>query len=833
MRFLIQQAMIAFAFACTLGTISGQIFQPVHWNTELKPVKGNTYQCVFKAKIDKGWCIYSQYLESDDGPVRTSLKFEKGSHYVLVGKATESGGIKKIKDPIFDMMLTKFYDEAIFTQEVTISDPSKPIRCAVEFMSCDHERCLPPETVDFTFSAQKSESSTVKDLLTTGATQGANNGGGAGILDPVHWSGLVSKMDGNQYQLQWLARMDKDWTIYSQYLESQDGPIATAIKINGGGATTQGKIKETGNKFAGFDPYFEMQVVKYSDSAQFTQILQIQDPSKPITGTITFMACDKKQCIPEKTLYYQAIPATGMMQITDQDPSTSAISQTDIKTTSALYPIGSGVKLDQPKSRCANIPYEEGGHERKSIWTIFFLGFVGGLLALLTPCVFPMIPLTVSFFTKGSKNKKEGLRKAALYGFFIFLVYLILSVPFHLLDSINPDILNDISTNIWLNIAFFVIFLVFAFSFFGYYELTLPESWTNKASSAEGVGGILGIFFMALTLALVSFSCTGPILGSLLAGAISGSGGAWQLTSGMSGFGLALALPFAFFAAFPGYLHSLPKSGGWLNIVKVILGFLELALAFKFLSNADLVKHWGLLKIEPFLIIWILCALGIAFYLFGWIRFPHDSPIKKLGMGRILGGAVALSAAIYLCTGFIFDKDKGTFRPLKLLSGLAPPAGYSWIHPRHCPNNLDCFTDLTEGVNYARKNNKPIMIDFTGYACVNCRKMEEHVWPEKEVYRYLKDEYVLISLYVDEKVQLPEAERVTVQKKTGGTRTLKNAGEKWSHFQTEYFNNNSQPYYVLLSPQGELLTSPVGYTPDVSAYARWLECGLQAWKASK
>jgi len=413
---------------------------------------------------------------------------------------------------------------------------------------------------------------------------------------------------------------------------------------------------------------------------------------------------------------------------------------------------------------------------------------------------------------------------------FYLAVYLVLSIPFHLMDNVNPDILNDISTNVWLNIAFFLIFLFFAFSFFGYYELTLPSSWVNKTSSAEGIGGVVGIFFMALTLALVSFSCTGPILGALLVGALTSDGGAMQLTAGMGGFGLALAMPFALFAAFPGWMNSLPKSGGWLNTVKVVLGFVELALALKFLSNADLVKHWEILKIEPFLAAWILIAVGLALYLFGFIKFPHDSPVKKLSATRIGLGVLSVAFAAYLATGFIYDEKAGSLRSLKLLSGLAPPTCYSWFYPCDCPQNLNCFKDLETGMAYAKEVNKPVMIDFTGHACVNCRKMEEHVWPEQEVYKYLKDEYVVISLYVDEKIELPENEQIEVQKVTGGTRKLRNVGHKWSHYQTEYFNTNTQPYYALMSPDGKLLNQPVGYTPDEQDYAQFLQCGLDAYE---
>ncbi|MEP2511064.1 MAG: cytochrome c biogenesis protein CcdA [Reichenbachiella sp.] len=469
--------------------------------------------------------------------------------------------------------------------------------------------------------------------------------------------------------------------------------------------------------------------------------------------------------------------------------------------------------------------------QSKTLVGIFILGMIGGLLALLTPCVFPLIPLTVSFFTKGSENKKKGFRDAMLYGLFIFGVYVLLSIPFHLLDSINPDILNEISTNVWLNLSFFVIFLFFAFSFFGYYEITMPSSLTNKISAAEGVGGILGILFMALTLSLVSFSCTGPILGSLLAGALSSDGGAWQLTAGMSGFGLALALPFALFAMFPSWMNKIPKSGGWLNSVKVVLGFVELALAFKFLSNADLVMHWGILKYELFMVLWIVVGVGLSLYFFGIVYFKHDSKPNNLSGLRIGLGVISAVFTIYLAMGLLKNEETNTFTSLKLLSGLAPPVGYSWIYPNDCPNDINCFKDLETGLAYAKKQNKPVLLDFTGYACVNCRKMEEHVWSDQKIFDYINDDYVLISLYVDDKKELPEEERVQIERVQGGKRKLRKYGHKWAHFQTKFFNTNSQPYYVLLSPDGkQMLNTAVGYTPNVDEYAEFLECGLNSFK---
>ncbi|MFQ5447109.1 MAG: protein-disulfide reductase DsbD family protein, partial [Saprospiraceae bacterium] len=610
----------------------------------------------------------------------------------------------------------------------------------------------------------------------------------------------------------------KGWYIYSQFLD-EGGPEPTEFVLDeSDNAEAPGKVTEqSDHKVEGYDPMFDMNITKYKGEAIFTQKIKVQDASQPVTGYVYFMTCDDTKCLPPAEVPFKVTPATLTALIGDGAAGYESM---------AVDKGYASVTID--KSEAADCGQTATGNEaKKGLWSIFILGFLGGLVALLTPCVFPMIPLTVSFFTKGSDKKGKGLLNAFMYGFFILLVYLLLSVPFHLLDSVNPDILNEISTNVWLNIIFFLIFIVFALSFFGYFELTLPSSWTNKASSAEGIGGLLGIFFMALTLALVSFSCTGPILGSLLAGALSSEGGAMQLTAGMGGFGLALALPFGLFAAFPSWLNSLPKSGGWMTTVKVVLGFLELALALKFLSNADLVKHWGLLKIEPFLALWFVIFVGLGLYLLGKIRFPHDSPMKKIPLARRILALASFGFAIYLATGFAYDEKAGSLKPLKLLSGLAPPACYSWFYPCDCPQNLNCFKDFDEGLAYARQVNKPIMIDFTGHACVNCRKMEEHVWPTKEVYKYLKDDFVLISLYVDEKIDLPEEEQKTVPMKSGGTRKLRTTGHKWQYLQTENFNNNSQPYYVLLSPNGKMLNHPVGYTPESSEYASFLECGLQ------
>ena len=656
------------------------------------------------------------------------------------------------------------------------------------------------------------------------------------IINSVKWEFGSEKISETEYDLIFVAKIESHWALYSQFVE-EGGPLPTVFSFE---SSPDFELIETVkelelNKVTQLDPVFEMVVSKYYDKAIFKQRVRIKSPEFSVKGNIDFMTCDDTKCtyLPDNPFKFNYTSESGFVIVGGTPVSNLEVSE---NADQILY----GMSIDSISKALVKCSTQltslsqDIKASNNSLWRIFGLGFLGGLLALLTPCVFPMIPLTVSFFTKngGDGNQKGGVSKAILYGFFIVLVYLALSIPFHLLDSVNPDILNEISTNVWLNVIFFVIFIFFAFSFFGYYELTLPSSWTNSTSRGEGIGGILGVFFMALTLSIVSFSCTGPILGSLLAGSLSADGGAWQLTAGMAGFGVALGLPFALFAMFPNMLKALPKSGGWLNTTKVILGFLELALAFKFLSNADLVKHWGFLKIEVFLGIWIVVFAGLALYILGKLKFPHDSPLKKLSFFRITSGVLVFAFVVYLGSGFRINKETQTFTPLTLLSGLAPPVGYSFLYPNDCPNNFDCFKDLKEGVAYAQKVNKPILLDFTGYACVNCRKMEEHIWPKTTIKSYFEEDYVLISLYVDDKKELPEDQKLTVERLGGGTRVLENYGHKWAHFQTQFFQSNSQPYYVLLGSDGEtVLNDPVGYTPDEADYKAFLDCGLEVFES--
>ena len=639
-----------------------------------------------------------------------------------------------------------------------------------------------------------------------------------GFLDPVTWDVSLEKNSGDLYTITMEAVLEEKWHLYSQVEPEMGpdeiGPIATEFSYNTSdtsfvlvGETIEPEVAPI------YDPIFEMDIIFFDNYAVFTQQIKVINPDTlEIEVDIYYSVCDDKQCLPPESKIFKIglndkKAAAQVANITQEDLDKSA-------------------KLSIPLKGMEK--YQTQDQEGKTFLTIFFLGFIGGLIALLTPCVFPMIPLTVSFFTKSAKNKKIGMRNAILYGFFIFGIYVLLSLPFHLLDSLDPEILNNISTNVALNVIFFIIFIAFAFSFFGYYEITLPQSWSNKMDDkANSIGGIIGIFFMALTLAIVSFSCTGPILGSLLGGSLSSDGGAMQLSMGMGGFGLALALPFALFALFPNWLNTLPKSGGWLNTVKVVLGFVELALAFKFLSNADLVEHWGLLKREIFIAIWVICALGLALYLFGFIRFPHDGPKKKkLPLGNIIVGVASISFFLYLLPGLTNTK----YSNLKLLSGFPPPMFYS-LYERDL--GITGFKDFYDGLAEAEKAGKPIMIDFTGWACVNCRKMEEQVWTRDDIYSVITDDYILVSLYVDDRKQLDSDNTFNFLKPTGGTKAIKTVGDKWATFQTVNFKNNSQPYYILIDKDFNLLNSPLGYTPDADAYLEWLQQGLNTFYKNK
>jgi thiol:disulfide interchange protein len=639
--------------------------------------------------------------------------------------------------------------------------------------------------------------------------------GKAQSFNPINWTTSFEKISDTEYDLIFSTTIESGWHVYSQHT-AEDGSLPIIISKT----TKDAKFKLVGKAIESdtikkYSSIFEVYESFFDNFAELKQRIVLDDASiTEVELNLFGQVCkDDGVCIQFDDSYSFTLKGkatTKAAKIVDEKS----------KTLSANLKLQL-INGDLLKSS-TDLESEEGG----SLFQIFLLGFIGGLLALLTPCVFPMIPLTVSFFTKQSKNKRKGISNAVLYGFFIVLIYILLSLPFHFLDSLDPEILNTISTNVWLNIFFFAVLVFFAFSFFGFYEITLPSSWGDKMDTASGTGGMIGIFFMALTLAIVSFSCTGPILGSLLAGSLTSDGGAMQLSAGMSGFGLALALPFALFALFPSWLNSLPKSGGWLNTTKVVLGFFELALAFKFLSNADLVEHWGLLKRELFIGLWIVIFVGLALYLFAIIKFPHYSPIKKLSFSRMSFGVLVIAFVVYLIPGTM----KNPTWNLNLLSGFPPPQFYSiYEKDTDCPLGLNCFKDFDEGLAHAKATNKPILLDFTGWACVNCRKMEETVWVENDIFTIINEEYVLISLYVDDRKELPNELQFDFIKENGKLKKIETIGDKWATFQAINFKTASQPYYVLMSPDFEILHSAQQYT-DRDTYYKWLKEGLEKFK---
>ncbi|WP_162128083.1 protein-disulfide reductase DsbD family protein [Flavobacterium phycosphaerae] len=642
----------------------------------------------------------------------------------------------------------------------------------------------------------------------------------AQIVKPVKWTSKIEKTADAEFNLVMTGKIDDEWHVYSQFTPA-DGPLPAEFKFEDAkgnyelvGKTKESPYKKQFNDVFGVDEYyFEKQVV-------FTQKVKIINPKlTSIKVKIDYQVC-KQACINDKKDFTFDIPASS------NTTAVAAVDTVKVAETDTVKEVS--------KEEVKTVTETPKPGEQKGLWTIFFLAFLGGLAALLTPCVFPMIPMTVSFFTKQSKNPGQGKRNAILYGISIIAIYVVLGLV--ITGVFGADALNALSTNAWFNVFFFLLLVIFAASFLGAFEIMLPNSWANKVDRQADRGGIIGILFMALALAIVSFSCIGPIVGTLLVESAS-KGGIAPIV-GMLGFSSALALPFMLFAMFPSWLQSLPKSGGWLNTVKVSLGFLELALAFKFLSNADLVLQLHLLEREVFLAIWIAIFGTWALYLFGKIMTPHDSPVTHLSVGRLSLGVVVLAFSIYMIPG-LFGA------PLKLISAFPPPQTYSesptgFFGNTAAVNNdglpegakigehgIMTFTDYDKGLAYAKKVNKPVMLDFTGFACVNCRKMEINVWSDEKVLQVLKNEVVLISLYVDDKRDLPKEEQM-VSKTTGNE--IVTIGDKWTDFIITRYKTNTQPFYVLTDLKEQKLNEPISYTPDAKEYLAWLKQGIAQFK---
>jgi thiol:disulfide interchange protein len=626
----------------------------------------------------------------------------------------------------------------------------------------------------------------------------------AQIFNPVSWDFSQKQVSDNEIELQFKATIDDGWYLYSQFI-GDDGPVPTELTFTSeGGYSLVGNPKE-GEPIEEFDPNFDMILKYFKNEAIFTQIVQVSSSEDfNLDGNVYFMVCDEAQCLPPE----------------------------EVEFSFEIKGVDGGVIVKDTK----NTSDEKEG---KSMWALFFIAFISGFAALLTPCVFPMIPMTVSFFTKQSKTKAQGIANAIIYGLSIIAIYVALGVGVS--SVFGADALNNMATNVYFNIGFFILLIVFAASFLGAFEIQLPSSWTNKSVEAEGKGGLIGIFFMAFTLALVSFSCTGPIVGTLLVEAASG--GYMGPIIGMLGFSLAIALPFALFAAFPGWLNSLPQSGGWLNSVKVTLGFLEIALAFKFLSNADLVMQTHWLERELFVAIWIMIFGLLTMYLLGFLKFAHDSDLKYVSVGRLSAAILTGTLTLYMIPGM-------WGAPLKIINAFPPPMQYSEspygvgnsqggnaisAHEedgQHLgPQGILVFHDYDMGMAYAKKINKPVVLDFTGHACVNCRKMEEQVWSAAHVKNTLANDVVLISLYVDERIDLPKEQQYETTM-AGKTKKVKTTGDKWMVLQANSYGTNSQPYYVFLNHDEENLVENANFQDygTVDLFTDWLNRGLKEFK---
>ena len=796
---------------------------PVKWSISRVQVAEGEWQVIFRADIQKGWSVYSQQDFGSGGPAPTRVYFDTLAHVRLKGSMEENGEhVVQGHDVVFDMEVKKFKGWAVFTRTLVVTDPKLPITGKLEYMTCDDLQCLFPDPKYFKIILSEDRGE-FNNLPFPKENAGTSFSQTASPLDPVKWSGSVLDKGDGHWVVVFNAVAEKGWYVYSLESFGDMGPMPTGIDLDTiPGVARVGKPTEAGpDMHEGYDEMFDMNVRKYVGSATFTQELSASDPSVPITGAINYQTCDDTRCTFPDPLKFSIDLKAGTVTLGLKPQAVADTNGTD--STGFVYVINT-IDAANPTDDCGIAKEEES-----SLWWLFFVGFLGGLVALFTPCVFPMIPLTVSFFTKGSEDKRKGRMNAIMYGLFIFLIYFAISLPFHLL-KIRPEIFHEFATSISLNLVFFGVFVFFAFSFFGYYEITLPSSFTNKMDAKAGsTGGMIGVFFMAVTLALVSFSCTGPILGTFLGSIFEKGPNALSVV--MAGFGVALGLPFGLFALFPRWLNSLPKSGGWLNTVKVSLGFVELALAIKFVANADNVIQWGIMKREIFFAIWILLGIAWALYLFQAYYFPHDSRGLKISTGRRVFAMAIIGFCAYLAPGL----TNTSYRNVKLVSGFPPPLFYSiYEQDTECPLGLTCFHDYKEGMDYALAHDKPVLLDFTGWACVNCRRMEENVWPEETIFKKLNDDFVLISLYVDDRKQLPaDEQKASYTTKDGVVKEIRTYGQRWITLQQENFRNISQPWYVVISPDEHLMTPPVGYTPDEEDYNAWLQCGINAYQRHK
>jgi len=813
----ILRILILFLIAFNGLSMNAQILEPVKWRFSTENLGGNEYNLIFIADIDPKWHLYSQDIPMS--PPATTFTFEKGIGFELSGSVTESASVEQY-DPNFEIVLKFFSKMATFKQKVKlVSGQPVEIKGNIEFMSCDDTRCLPPTEEPFSFKLKPDE-------VAATPTAGFDSPSESGVLNPVKWTYTIDNKNDNSFELIFKAEIEKGYHLYSLHIP-ENGPLPTEFTFEkSDNFSLDNSVFEITEGQTKYDEIFEMDVKSFEDQAEFRQKVSVQnDGAFDITGEIAYMVCNDVGCV---ALYNDFILSyDGQGGLVEKGSASEEIANND------------PVDVDITGAKA-------------SLWGFFLLAFLGGLAAILTPCVFPMIPMTVSFFMKDKENKLQGKIQALVYGFSIIAIYTLIGSILAVIAG--PGIANWLSTHWIPNVLFFLIFVIFAASFFGMFEITMPHWVVNRSDAKADQGGFMGSIFMALTLVLVSFSCTGPIVGTILVE--SAGGQVLKPIIGMFGFSLAFALPFTLFAFFPSWLSGLPKSGGWLNSVKVVLGFLELALGLKFLSIADQTYHWGILDREVYLALWIVIFFFLGLYLIGKIKFPHDDEVKFLSVPRLILSIIVFSFVVYLIPGMFGA-------PLKTLSGYMPPmhthdfdlnqlirdnsrlatGSFGSVDKQHelcetpkfneklhLPHGLKGYFDYEQGLACAKALNKPIFIDFTGHGCVNCREMEASVWSDPRVLRILQEEYLIIALYVDDKTSLPESEWVT---STYDSKVKKTIGRKYADFQISKFNVNAQPYYVLMGHDSEVLVQPRAYNLNVDEFVRFLESGVKNFKEGK
>ncbi len=824
-----KKVLVLILLSGVLFELHAQLLQPASWTqrvSESAPKIGEEIELIFSAEIDSKWYLYSSDFALDPGPIPTSFSFEPHPSYELIGEIIPVNPSRKY-DEIWEGEISYFKGNGEFRQKVRITGDKPVIRGTYSYQVCSDidGKCIPFDE-DFVFDDIKVASAAAPGI-TTQALQlpgsGQLSGAPGGILTPASWEFFISSPTpkaGDEIDLVFVATIDKNWYLYSSDVDLVPGPIPASFSFeNNETFDLIGEIVPVG---AGkkYDEIFEGEVTYFSGTAEFRQTVRILRDDFSVSGVLEYQVCSDLdgKCIPfeEDFRFGSATQESKLAEV-------------------------AAPKESQPgllKSRDSYSPY--------SLLSFMIIAFLAGLAALFTPCVFPMIPMTVTFFTGKAKNRRAGVRNAILYGFSIILIYTFIGsvvAPF-----MGPEMANELATNWVPNLIFSIVFIVFALSFFGLFEITLPSSWVNKADRQADKGGLGGIFFMAFTLVLVSFSCTGPIVGSILVEAAGGQ--ILKPILGMFAFSLAFAIPFTLFAIFPEWLNSLPKSGGWLNSVKVVLGFVELAFALKFISVADQAYHWGILDREVYLAFWIVIFAMLGFYLLGKIRLPHDSPLDVISVPRLILAIVVFTFVAYLVPGMFGA-------PLKALAGYLPPLSTHDFNlaeqnktyissldnnqeklcdrPKysdflHFPHGLTGYFDFNQAIACAKEQNKPVFIDFTGHGCVNCREMEARVWSEPEVLRLFREHFIMLALYVDDKTELPESEWYVSDYDKKVKKTI---GRQNADLQIRKYNNNAQPFYLIINPDGVLLTEPMSYDLNVRNFVDFLQRGIESFSEEK